>query len=159
MASTKCPCYFLLTKANSPIIDFQIDRFQCASIGPMIHENGWEYHRIAASKPEELRGLFDSLEQMGEMEILLKKQLHGEFAQNTFVVSLAELFGKLTERQRRALVNALDNGYYTVPRQTTVGRLAHAKGVPRTTYEEHLHKAESKVLQSVGSYLRMFDST
>ncbi len=158
MASTRCPCYHLLARANSPIIDFQIDRFHCASIGPMIHQGGWEYHRIAAPKAIELNHFIVALGRMGEMEIVLKKKFLGDFAQSTFTVSIAELFGKLTEKQRRALVNALDNDYYAIPRRTTVGQLASAKGVPRTTYEEHLHKAESKVLESIRPYLRLYDS-
>ncbi len=128
--SVICPCYFLLQRANSTIIHFQIDRYHCACIGPAIHENGWEYHRIAAPHSTELRGLLETLSKMGEMELLLKKQYQGDFAQNTYTLSIAELFRKLTEKQRRALVNALDNGYYTIPRRTTVGKLAGAKGVP-----------------------------
>jgi predicted DNA binding protein len=125
----------------------------------MIHENGWEYHHIAAAHPVELSKFFEAVGRMGEMEIILKKQFHGDFAQNMFAVSLAELFRKLTEKQRRALVDAIENGYYSVPRHTTVGDLARAKGVPRTTFEEHLHKAESKVIQSVGTYLRLYDTS
>ncbi len=159
MASVTCPCYFLLQRANSPIIPFQIDRYHCASIGPVVYEDGWEYHRIAAPHSVELKGLLEALNQMGEMDVLLKKQYHGDFAQNTYTLSIAELFRTLTEKQRRALVNALENGYYTIPRRTTVGKLAGAEGIPRTTLEEHLHKAESKVLRSLSPYLRVFDST
>jgi predicted DNA binding protein len=158
-ASGSCPCYFLFQKANSPLLSFQFDRFRCVSIEPVIHENGWEYFKIAAPGSVELRGLLASLDQMGELEVLLKRQYRGDFAHNAYTLSVAELFHHLTEKQRCALVNALDNGYYTIPRRTTVGKLAGAKGVPRTTFEEHLHKAESKVLLSLSPYLRVFDQT
>jgi predicted DNA binding protein len=158
MAWVRCPCYFLMQKTNSPIIDFQINRYHCVCMGPVIYESGWEYQRIAAPHSVELKGLLEALPKMGVTEMLLKKQYNGDFAQSTYKLSLAELFQKLTEKQRHALVNALENGYYTIPRRITVGKLAGARGVPRTTFEEHLHKAESKVLRSLGPYLRVFDA-
>jgi len=71
------------------------------------------------------------------------------------LVSTSTLFGNLTTKQRRALITALDNGYYHMPRRATAGEIAEKLRVPRTSYVDHLRKAENKVLKAVGSYLRM----
>jgi hypothetical protein len=41
-----------------------------------------------------------------------------------------------------------------VPKATRTGEVAAKMGLPRTTFEEHLRKAESKVLRSVAPYLQ-----
>ncbi|MGD0423039.1 MAG: helix-turn-helix domain-containing protein [Candidatus Bathyarchaeia archaeon] len=71
------------------------------------------------------------------------------------LVSTATVFGNLTSKQRRALITALDKGYYHMPRKATAGEIAQKLGLPRTSYVDHLRKAENKVLQAVGSYLRL----
>jgi hypothetical protein len=40
----------------------------------------------------------------------------------------------------------------------TAEQIAGKRKVPRTTYEEHLRKAESKILQAIAPYVRMFGS-
>lgn len=97
-----------------------------------------------------------ALGRLGETAITLKKRVGVGVARGIFTVSLPRLFSDLTEKQLLALLEALDNGYYKVPRTVTTGRLAEAKGVPRTTYKEHIHKAESKVLQSIHPFLRLY---
>jgi len=71
------------------------------------------------------------------------------------LISTASLFGELTDRQLQALVLAVENGYYRVPKKITTEEIAEKLGVPRTTYEEHLRKAESKLLSSVAPYMQL----
>jgi predicted DNA-binding protein (UPF0251 family) len=40
----------------------------------------------------------------------------------------------------------------------TAEEIATKNGVPRTTFEEHLRKAESKVLRAIAPYVRMYAS-
>jgi hypothetical protein len=42
-----------------------------------------------------------------------------------------------------------------VPKRVTTDEIAERLGVPRTTYEEHLRKAEGKVLRAVAPYLEL----
>jgi predicted DNA binding protein len=53
---------------------------------------------------------------------------------------------------------ALEYGYYKVPKKTTAEQIASKNKVPRTTFEEHLRKAESKVLRAMAPYVRMYAS-
>ncbi|MGH9921025.1 MAG: helix-turn-helix domain-containing protein, partial [Nitrososphaerales archaeon] len=60
-----------------------------------------------------------------------------------------------TSRQAQALVFALESGYYQVPKRVTTEEMATKLRIPRTTYEEHLRKAEGKVLRSIAPYISM----
>jgi len=57
---------------------------------------------------------------------------------------------RLTDRQREALSAATALGYYDVPREATHEDVADALGCAPSTAAEHLRKAESHILQSVG---------
>jgi O-6-methylguanine DNA methyltransferase len=55
----------------------------------------------------------------------------------------------LTDRQREVLDHAVRDGYYEVPRRTTVLELARSLSLGRSTVEEHLRAAESIVVRAV----------
>ena len=51
---------------------------------------------------------------------------------------------------------ALDLGYYSLPKKMTAEEIAVKNKVPRTTFEEHLRKAESKIMRAMTPYVRMY---
>ena len=53
---------------------------------------------------------------------------------------------KLTEKQRQVLELAIEYGYYKYPRKVSVQDLAKKVKMPRTTFQEHLRKAEERVM-------------
>lgn len=55
----------------------------------------------------------------------------------------------LSDRQREAVVTALDVGYYDIPRRASHEDVAAAIDCAPSTAAEHLRKAESKLLRSV----------
>ena len=104
---------------------------------------------------KDIKATFDELTKFSKYEIISRTTRPDYSVRETFVVSTNKLFGELTGKQRDALAAALDNGYYRVPKKVTTDEIAHQMGQPRTTYEEHLRKAESKVLRSVAPYLEL----
>jgi hypothetical protein len=60
--------------------------------------------------------------------------------------SMDERERHLSPRQREALAVARERGYYEWPREVTAGELAAELGVAKTTFLEHLRRAESKLL-------------
>jgi predicted DNA binding protein len=54
----------------------------------------------------------------------------------------------LTDRQREALLAALEHGYYDTPRETTLSALAGELGVAKSTLSERLHRAEEAVVRT-----------
>jgi hypothetical protein len=55
-----------------------------------------------------------------------------------------------------ALLTAYSNGYYNLPRKTNVQDIAYKQRVSRTTYQEHLKKAENKLVASLVPYVQLF---
>lgn len=55
----------------------------------------------------------------------------------------------LTDRQRDAVVTALELGYYEIPRTASVSDVARRLGCAESTAAEHLRKSESKLLSSL----------
>lgn len=53
---------------------------------------------------------------------------------------------ELTEKQKRALEIAVKEGYYSHPRKVDMRTLAKIMGVSLSTFQEHLSKAESKLI-------------
>jgi len=57
--------------------------------------------------------------------------------------SLKESF---TARQLQAITSAYNKGYYELPRSVLVDTLAEEMKINRRTFEEHLRKAEKKIM-------------
>ncbi len=56
----------------------------------------------------------------------------------------------------KSLLTAVENGYYEVPKRVTADDLAKRAGQPRSTFEEHIRKAESKVVMAMSPYMMMY---
>ena len=66
------------------------------------------------------------------------------------------LFADLTGKQMDAILKAHRYGYYASPREVTTESIARSLGVSRSTYEEHLRKAENRIMASLIPYLQLF---
>lgn len=55
---------------------------------------------------------------------------------------------QLSDRQREAVLAAMELGYYDTPRRATHDEVAEAIGVAPSTVSEHLQKAESKLVRA-----------
>ena len=52
-------------------------------------------------------------------------------------------------KQRKALIEAYQDGYYDIPRKINTTELASKIGVAPSTFQEHLRKAEKKLMSHV----------
>src|SRR5213596_2207658 len=62
---------------------------------------------------------------------------------------------KLTEKQARALLAAHDAGYYEFPRKATTEQVSLSLGIARSTFEQHLNRAEHHVVRAMLPMVRM----
>lgn len=62
---------------------------------------------------------------------------------------------KLTEKQARALLAAHAAGYYEFPRKTTTEDVSTSLGLARSTFEQHLNRAEHHVVRAMLPMVRM----
>ena len=132
-----------------------IEGHNCLELQPAVYIDGWEWYRVIAFSERDLRLLFKELDEHCKVEVTSRRTISNESIRDTFLISTTALFGNLTEKQSRALIMALDYGYYSKPRHVTAVEIAAKLHVPRTSYIDHLRKAENKVLQAAGSYLRL----
>ncbi len=145
-------CYCMNRSHNiTPIIDGH----GCLELQPSVTKGGWEWYRVIAFAPGDLKSLFADLDGRCEVRVTSKRSIPDGLMREPTMVSVKDVFGRLSGKQAQALEFALERGYYRVPKETTTERMAAALKVPRTTFEEHLRKAESKVLTSVGPFLHL----
>jgi predicted DNA binding protein len=123
---------------------------------PFVFRDGWGYFRLLAFEEAASRDLFRDLNERGEAELLRKRELPLSVLPTTMWVH--GLFGDLTGKQIDALLKAQHAGYYTSPRGVTTEDVARGVGVSRSTYEEHLRKAENRIVSALVPYLEIYVS-
>lgn len=57
-----------------------------------------------------------------------------------------QVIPKISDKQKKALLLAVENGLYDSPRKTELGKLAKSMKITKQTYGEHLKAAEKKLL-------------
>ncbi len=142
--------------------DSVIDRFEdhnCLYQSPTIYRQGWEHYTVVAFDGEDVRELLESLRSDREIELLSKTSISETQIPHSMLAPANQLFENITDRQLAALQLALESGYYEQPRKTSLRDLAEQTAVARSTYEEHLRKAENKLLTNAGQFLRLVTAT
>lgn len=122
-------------------------------ISPRVFSNGWEQRRLLGFNNSHVRSIMESLQERFPTKIISKKPVSGGLFSELVSPSSNQLFGGMTERQREAVLLACRVGYYTSPRKVTTEQLAKRFGTTRATYEEHLRKAENKLLKVLFQYM------
>ncbi len=133
-----------------------IDQFYILHVPPVIYDQGWEYYRLIVFKHEDLRKLMQRLEDRGFVFDVVRKVPFDGFIASSLTLTADALFSNLTEKQTDALLTAYNYGYYRLPRKTDVQTIANKRRVPRTTFQEHLKKAENKLVMSLVPYIQLY---
>lgn len=142
--------------------DAVIDRFEehnCLYQSPTIYRQGWEHYTAVAFDDDDIRALLSDLRSDRDIELLSKTSIAEKQIPHSMLAPANQLFENLTDRQLAALQLALERGYYEQPRKTSLRELAEQTSVARSTYEEHLRKAENKLLTNAGQFLRLVTAT
>jgi predicted DNA binding protein len=142
--------------------DSIIERFEecnCLYQPPTIHRQGWEHYTVIAFDEGDVRALLSDLEADRNIDVLSKTAITEQQIPHSMLAPVDQLFEDVTERQMAALRLALESGYYEQPRKTSLRELAERTSVALSTYEEHLRKAENKLLTNAGQFLRLVTAT
>lgn len=145
----RCTCG---TYENSPWNVWEPYEFVDAP--PAIYQDGWGYFRVLGFEEERSRDLFRALNKLGPTELIRKREIPLSFLPTSVWVN--SLFADLTAKQADALLKAHRYGYYSSPREVTTESIARSLGVSRSTYEEHLRKAENRIMASLIPYLQLY---
>lgn len=141
----------LKVRAPTHSVVAEIASAGCTVLWPALFSNGEETYTILAPTREQLDALVARLASHGSAFV----ERVGDVQPGALSVSvpLADITTALTERQLVVLQRAIAQGYYDSPRRTSTEALAVEFGVTRSTLEEHLRKAERRVLEGFASVL------
>ena len=151
LVTTRC----CMTIENS--VKKNIESFNMLQVQPEVYEKGWEYYHVIAFRHEDFQNFLQSLEKKGfKVEILHKSPFTG-FIANSLTMTAEAIFSDLTQKQLDALLTSHNKGYYRLPRKSNLTAIAHGRHIPRTSFEEHLRKAENKLITNLMPYLKLFE--
>lgn len=107
-----------------------------------VDKNGYENWEIASYDRNILSQFLKQLEKQNyqHLEILQFKNIQ---LNNIYFPAIAP---NLTEKQKRAFELAVEEGYYDIPKRIDLKKLAQITKVSLATYQEHLKRAEAKII-------------
>lgn len=105
------------------------------------YPDGSEIWEIASFNREDLTKLVDFIERYYNGKILFLKEIKSP------KIFIPEIMPELTDKQYSSFKLASQQGYYEFPRKTNLHMLAKLSKISRPTFEEHLRKAEIKLLK------------
>jgi hypothetical protein len=144
----------ICTRENS--VGKNIQDFDLLHVSPVIYSKGWEYYRIIAFRHEDLKKFLEQMESRGFIYEIVRKVPFDGFIASSLTMTADALFSDLTDKQIEALLMAHNSGYYLFPRKNDIQSIAAKKRVPRTTFQEHLKKAENKLVSSLVPYIQLY---
>jgi predicted DNA binding protein len=149
MITQNCIC------SRETTVHDNIGELEILNIMPIFCVGGYEHSRLIAFRHEALSKLFDRLSGHGfRFEVEQKTPFNGIVSDT--LITLNSLMAKLTDRQVDAISAAYNCGYYQTPRRVKVETIAERVGVPRTTLQEHLNKAENKLISSIMPQIQLY---
>lgn len=145
-----------LCSVENSIVE-RFEKHNCLYQPPTVHRDGWEQYSLIAFSEDDIRTLHADLEADREIDVVSKTGLEETEIPHSLLTPIDQLFGELTDRQLAALQLALEAGYYEQPRACSISELAEQTTVARATFEEHLRKAENKLLRNAGQFIRLLN--
>jgi hypothetical protein len=132
------------------------DACNLLQISPVVYMEGWEHYRLIAFKQSDIREIMRLLDQRDITYEILRKVPFDGFIASSLTLTADALFSELTDKQIEALLTAYTNGYYQMPRRADIQTISERTDLVRTTFQEHLRKAENKLIAAIVPYLELF---
>jgi predicted DNA binding protein len=131
------------------------DENDCMLVPPMTFHQGWETHRLVARSQENVRRFVNEVTKHGQIEVLSLRSLDHLDLMNDMGVVPGHLMEGLTDKQAYSLTVAYESGLFDVPARVKMDKVAEGMGLSRSTFGEHLRKAEHEVLRSLYPFLKL----
>jgi predicted DNA binding protein len=138
------------SKGSSPSM---VAECGCFLVFPIVISAGREFLHILAFDKGASKRLMKRLNKAGEARIEEMRRIDFETSGLSSVMPLINPISDLTPKQAAALAMSMRNGYYELPRHTSTGKIADAAHVPRTTFQDHRKKAETKLMNALAPYI------
>ena len=128
----------------------------CWYVQPLIFQGGKGHYRVICQDRDGIRRAVNRMKNWGfGVDLVSLKDFNFvSFATEVFLSS-SSIFSGITEKQLSALTEAFSLGYFDEPKQVDMDYLAERAGVSRSTYSEHLRKAESKIISNLAPLIKL----
>lgn len=137
-----------LKDREADTVESFLARHNCLLVPPLRYVAGEKWCRILSLDSSNLTDLYRDLVNEFPVTIESKREIAavpGDRPLLTPETAIADF----SPRQEDALVTAHEMGYYRIPRETTTTEIATELGVERRTVEEHLRRAENKLVDGI----------
>lgn len=109
----------------------------------LVDTDGYEVWELASTHRSVLTDLIVELGKVkGDFEFKVLKLAKAKLSD----VYYPKITPKLTKQQKKAIDLAIKHGYYSVPRKADLKKLSKIMGVSLSTFQEHLRKAEARLI-------------
>jgi len=123
-------------------------------LGPTKLEHGRECFDLLLEDREELSQAATLLQEFGDVSVeRISKVFRREIVPSA--AEWQELLSTIPPRQRELLNEAVEAGYFEIPRETTLEALADTMGITKTTASNHLRKAERQLVEFLLPYINL----
>ena len=132
------------------------ESFGCMVRSPVIYENAMEKLTFVSMEPDVPSKLFDKYTTFATIDLMEKKKLLSDDLRDVWAISLSDLFSGISGKQLEILNEAVSRGYYEIPKRTHIEDLSSTRGISQSTLQEHLNKAQSRIMKSMEPYLMLY---
>lgn len=147
--STSCDC-------GSENISTVLEDEQCWYVQPIIYEAGKAHYRVICPDRESVRKAIGKIVSAGfKVDLVSIKDFDFCTFANEMFISPSNILNGVTSRQLSALADAFSEGYFEEPAKIDIDALARRAKISRSTYSEHLRKAEAKLLSNLAPFIKM----
>ncbi|MFW9904786.1 MAG: helix-turn-helix domain-containing protein [Candidatus Thorarchaeota archaeon] len=129
-------------------LDKIFNRYNCLELPPVKYFAGREICNLIVT-PEDAGLILEDFRKenpSGSVNVVKLAPLKSVTEPYPFYLPLDRLKNDLTSKQQEVLKLAYTKGYYELPRSVFLEKLAKEMNIHRRTYEEHLRKAEKKIM-------------
>lgn len=134
------------------LLEEYLRRHDCLTFYPTSYVDGAMLTRVISLQPENLTEMYHDIKDEFAIEVEAKRQI-STVEDAPLMVFDAEL-PTFSDRQREVLTLAHERGYYEIPKESTTEELAAELDISRRTLEEHLRRAEQKLVESFLKFMR-----
>lgn len=133
-------------------IETYVQRHDCLLLPPLKYQNGAKRVRVLALDSDRLTSFFRDLTDDFKVEVDSKRTI-GVPVSGSPLFRLDLFLPDLSTRQHEVLLKAWQQGYYEIPRGVTTSELADEFDLDRRTVEDHIRRAEKKLVDALGEHL------
>jgi hypothetical protein len=116
---------------------------------PIVFRDGSETYRVLSTERMRIRRFLSALGRTSKVEVLSHRTRSRLDPTGDLGVLVVDPLEGVTDRQRRLLARAVEEGLLEIPARRTLDDIAPRVGLARSTLGEHLRKAQAKILRNI----------